>query len=71
MPDSPPSRVTNVLDHRVYLSFFFGQGCYCQFFETDLKPPLPKKLTFASADKVRELAALGGAIANLENRQMF
>ena len=57
--------------HRVYLSFFFGQGWYCQFFETDLKTPLPKKLTFASANKVRELAALGGAIANLENRQMF
>ncbi len=45
--------------HRVYLSFFFCQGWYCQFFETDLKTPLPKKPTIASANKVRELAALG------------
>ena len=32
---------------------------------------LPKKLTFASTDKVRELAELGGAIANLETRRTF
>jgi len=37
----------------------------------DLKTSLPKKLTFASADKVRELADLGGATANLESSQMF
>ena len=58
-------------NHRVYMSFSLGQGWYCQFVETDLKTSLPKKLTFASANKVRELAALGGAIANLENRQML
>ena len=45
--------------HRVYMSFFLSRGWYCQFLETDLKTPLPKKLTFASADKVRELANLG------------
>ena len=53
------------------MSFFLSRGWYCHFVETDLKTSLPKKLTFASADKVRELAALGGAIANRENRQMF
>ena len=57
--------------HQVYMSFFLSRGWYCQFLETDLKTSLPKKLTFASADKVRELAKLGGAIANLESRQMF
>lgn len=57
--------------HRVYMSFFLSRGWYCQFLEMDLKTPLPKKLTFASADKVRELAELGGAIADLENRRTF
>jgi hypothetical protein len=57
--------------HRVYMSFLLRRGWYCQFFETDLKTSLPKKLTFASADKVRELARLGGAITNLESSQMF
>jgi hypothetical protein len=57
--------------HRVYMSFFLSRGWYCQFLETDLKTSLPKKLTFASADKVRELAELGGAIANRESNQML
>jgi hypothetical protein len=30
-----------------------------------------QELTFASADKVRELAELGGAMANPENRRAF
>jgi hypothetical protein len=57
--------------HRVYMSFFLSRGWYCQFLEMDLKTSLPKKLTFASADKVRELAELGGATANLENKRML
>jgi hypothetical protein len=57
--------------HRVYMSFFLSRGWYCQFLEMDLTTSLPKKLTFASANKVRELAELGGATANLESRQMF
>jgi hypothetical protein len=57
--------------HRVYMSFFLSRGWYCQFLEMDLKTSLPKKLTFASADKVRELAELGGAITDLEDRRMF
>jgi hypothetical protein len=55
--------------HRVYMSFSLGLGWYCQFFERDLKTALPKALTFASADKVRELAELGGASANPESRR--
>ena len=57
--------------HRVYMSFFLSRGWYCQFLERDGKTPLPKKLTFASADKVRELAELGGAIADRESSQML
>jgi hypothetical protein len=58
-------------NHRVYMSFALSRGWCCQFLEVDLKTPLPKKLRFASADKVRELAELGGAIVNLENRRSF
>jgi hypothetical protein len=53
------------------MSFFLSRFWYCAFLERDRKTPLPKKLTFASANKVRELAELGGAIADLESRQMF
>jgi hypothetical protein len=33
-----------------------SDGWQCQFIEEDLKTALPKKVTFASADKIRELA---------------
>jgi hypothetical protein len=51
--------------------FSMGQGWYCQFFERDRKTSLPKTLTFASSDKVRELAELGGATADLKSNQML
>ena len=47
--------------HRVYMSFSLGRGWYCHFLETDLKTPLPKKMTFASANQVRELARSWGS----------
>ena len=53
------------------MSFSLGQGWYCEFLEKDRKTPLPKKLTFASADKVRELAEPGGAITTSDSRQML
>ena len=58
--------------HRVYMSFsVLDLGWYCQFFEGNLKTTLPKTLTFASADKVRELAELGGATADRESSRML
>lgn len=49
---------------------FFDRNCwYCQFLEQDLKTPLPKKLNFASSEKVVELARRGGAFKNLESCQ--
>jgi hypothetical protein len=42
---------------------------YCQFLEEDLKTPLPRKLTFATYDKIIQLAARAGALSNLESRQ--
>jgi hypothetical protein len=53
---------------RVYMSFMHRDGWYCQFLEPDLKTPLRRKLTFATADKVRELAERGGAFKDLESR---
>lgn len=57
--------------HRVYCYFFFRQGWQVQFTEADLKTPLPKKLTFADADKIRELARRGEAMGTSEARQML
>ena len=57
--------------HRVYMSFFRRQGWQVQFLEADLKTPLPRKLTFADPDKIRELARRGEAWGDSESRQML
>ncbi|MGC2401821.1 MAG: hypothetical protein WA510_18640 [Acidobacteriaceae bacterium] len=44
-------------------------GWHCQFLEADLKTSLPRTLTFASAEKIRELARRGEAWGDLESRQ--
>jgi hypothetical protein len=54
---------------RVYMSFMLSHGWYCQFLESDLKTPLPQTFTFATEDKVMELARRCGALKNLECRQ--
>jgi hypothetical protein len=46
-------------------------GWYCQFLEPDLKTPLPRKLTFAHADKVREVARRGEALGTSEAKQIL
>jgi hypothetical protein len=45
------------------------KGWDCQFLEEDLKTPLPRKLHFASPDKVVELVDRGDGLSNLESRQ--
>lgn len=63
------SRYTNA-SHQVYMYFMSRDGgWFCQFLEADLKTPLPKRLTFARADKIRELARRGEAWGNLESKQ--
>jgi hypothetical protein len=52
--------------HRVYMSFQSRKGWHCQFLEEDLKTPLPRKITFTTDDKVREMAKRGGANLSLE-----
>jgi len=56
---------------RVYCYFFFRQGWQVQFLEADLKTPLSRELTFADADKIRELARRGEALGTSESRQML
>jgi hypothetical protein len=56
--------------HTVYLHFMSNQnGWHCQFLEADLKTSLPRRFTFASPDKIRELARRGEAWGNLESKQ--
>jgi len=56
--------------HRVYLSFQFRDGWQCQFLEADLQTPLPKKLHFASSDKLIELVERAGGFIDQETRLM-
>ena len=63
------SMTSEEVRHRVYLSFQCRCGWQCQFLEQDLKTPLPRKLRFASPDKVVELVERGGGLSNLESRQ--
>jgi len=67
---SQTARPTGAL-HRVYMSFALHESWQCEFTEMDSRTPLPRKLTFATADKVREMAERGGALSNLETRQML
>lgn len=55
--------------HRIYMSFVHRQVWHCSFLEDDLKTPLRKKLSFTSAEKIREIARRGGCTLNLETLQ--
>jgi hypothetical protein len=56
--------------HHVYLSFEFRDGWQCQFLAADLQTPLPKRLHFASFDKVVELVERAGGFTDQETRLM-
>ena len=51
------------------MSFMHRDGWYCQFLEEDLKTSLPRKLTFATSDKILDLAERTGALRDLACRQ--
>jgi hypothetical protein len=51
--------------------FFFRRGWQVQFIEADLKTPVPGKVTFADADKIRELPRSGEALGGSEVKQML
>ena len=48
------------------MSFMLRKGWFCQFLEPDLQTALPRKLSFADVEKVRELAKRGGGVPDLE-----
>jgi hypothetical protein len=54
--------------HRVYLSFQFRDDWHCQFLEEDLKTALPRKLHFASSEKLIELVERGGGFTDQDTR---
>ena len=51
------------------MSFIFGNGWRCQFWEDDLTTPLRRKLRFVDSAKIVELAERTGSLRNLETRQ--
>jgi hypothetical protein len=57
--------------HQVYMHFFLRSGWQVQFLEPDLKTPLPRELTFADPEKIRELARRGEAWGTFEARRML
>lgn len=56
--------------HQVYLSFQLRDGWRCQFLEPDLRTHLPRKLHFASSNKVIELIERGGGFPDQDARMM-
>jgi hypothetical protein len=59
------------MGHKVYMTFFQREGWYVQFLESDCRTPLPRKFTFATPDKILELAKRGEAWGTSEARQML
>jgi hypothetical protein len=56
--------------HRVYMRFAHrGDSWHCEFIQDGVK--LLRTFTFATADKVAELAKRGGALKTLEDKQML
>jgi hypothetical protein len=51
------------------MSFMLSKNWYCRFLEGDLKTALPRKLTFATSEKILQLAEHAGALHNLKCRQ--
>jgi hypothetical protein len=49
------------------MSFMLRERWFCQFLEADLKTALPRKLSFAEVEKVRELAERGGGLPDLDS----
>ena len=57
--------------HRVYMSFMDRQGWQRQFLEAGLQTPLPKRLHFASSNKVVDLVERAGGFTDQESRLML
>jgi len=53
------------------MSFMLRKVWHIQFLEEDAKTVLPRKLTFANVEKVRELSVKGGGLRDAESKQAF
>jgi hypothetical protein len=51
------------------MHFMFRKGWLCQFFEEDLKTPLPRTVLFEDDQKIWEMAKRGGFTLNISGRQ--
>jgi hypothetical protein len=71
MSQRPPRKhLAEANYQRVYLRFaLWGASWRCEFLPDGAGSPLPRVLTFSSADKVRELAERGDGLPNLEAKQ--
>ena len=49
--------------------YMLREGWMCQFLEEDLKTPLPRRLHFREAEKIRTIVEKVGNFANLQDRQ--
>ena len=47
--------------HRILMNFMHRNGWHISFLEADCKTSLPRKYTFATADKIFQMATRGGA----------
>jgi hypothetical protein len=56
--------------HPVYMTFTRGRGWACEFVLESTRETI-RRLTVASPEKLREMAERGGALTNLESRQML
>ena len=55
---------------KIFMSYALVKGIWhCQFLEADLKTSLPRKFSFASDEKLIELAKRGGALRDLADKQ--
>ena len=52
------------------MSFQFRNGWHCQFLEKDLTTALPRKLHFATSNKVVQLVERAGGFTDQESRLM-
>ena len=55
--------------HPVHMTFTRFEGWICEFTEESIRVPI--RVRVATPDKVREMAERGGALSNLESKQML
>jgi len=60
--------VHRVNEHRIRMNFMLRNGWHVSFLEADCRTSLPLKLTFADADKIRDMYERFGSERTLADR---